>query len=146
MSQTFRGAWMYLLSVCRLFGGRWWRHLPTADREERIGPSQHAADGQDDEYRFLLCGKLCCHGYGSLRIIVQKIGLAMKPCSGSTAGMVECVWGVMMICDGLRVRWSAAGTKCWTDWWLVEVKVLPWRKCWSIRWEELLNQLPLQLL
>lgn len=36
---------------------------------------------------------------------------------------------------GLRVRWSAAGTKCWTGWWLVGVKALPWRRCWSIRWE-----------
>ncbi|TMS12471.1 Protein Mpv17, partial [Larimichthys crocea] len=35
----------------RVFSRRRRCHLPTADRETRIGSSQRAADGQDDEHR-----------------------------------------------------------------------------------------------
>lgn len=48
----------------RVFSGCRWCHLPTADRETRIGSSQRAANSQDDECWFLLRGKCplskCC--------------------------------------------------------------------------------------
>lgn len=45
--------------TCRRSNGCWWCHRPAAGREKRIGSSQRAADGQDDEHWLRLSCKFC---------------------------------------------------------------------------------------